>query len=341
MKTTIIKITDAARDAAKIRQAAEVLKAGGLAALPTETVYGLAANALDEDAVMSIYRAKGRPADNPMIVHVASLEDIHPLVTDFPPEAERLAKRFWPGPLTMILPKTGAVPDVVSAKLPTVAIRMPSHPVFRAIVRECGLPLAAPSANVSGRPSPTNARHCIEDLNGKVDIIVDGGECEVGLESTVVSLCGEVPRLLRPGICSPEELLEILPDITVDPAVSARLAENAKPASPGMKYRHYAPNIKLVLVHGNRGEFTRFVKTKPAAGALVFDGEEKRVSVPCVTYGPADDPVRQANRLFSALRELDALGTAVVYARAPEQYGAGLAVYNRLLRAAGFEEIYL
>jgi L-threonylcarbamoyladenylate synthase len=341
MKTTIIKINDTARDSARIEQIAEALKAGGLAALPTETVYGIAANALDADAVARIFKVKGRPADNPLIVHVASLEDITPLVNSFPQEAERLAARFWPGPLTIVLPKTALVPDIVSAKLDTVAVRMPSHPVIRAVIRACGLPLAAPSANLSGRPSPTNAKHCIEDLNGKVELIVDGGDCEVGLESTVISLAGERPRLLRPGLCSLEDLQEVLPDITVDPSIVSGLAEGAKASSPGMKYKHYAPDVKIKLIHGSFPEFCRFVAKKPAAAALVFDGEEKRLSVPCVTYGASDDPARQARRLFAALRELEELGADIVYARAPEQYGAGLAVYNRLLRAAGFDEIYL
>lgn len=341
MNTKIIKITDLQRDSAKIKQIAQVLRDGGLAVLPTETVYGVAANALDPDAVAGIFKAKGRPSDNPLIVHIAGLGEITSLVTSFPPEAEALAARFWPGPLTMILPKSAVVPAIVSANLPTVAIRMPSHPIIRSVIIESGLPLAAPSANVSGRPSPTTARHCIDDLNGKVDLIVDGGDCDVGLESTVLTLAAPVPRLLRPGIITLEELQEVLGDVEVDPAVASKSDGGSPAASPGMKYKHYAPKVKITLVHGDFKSFARFVGQKPGAAALVFDGEEKRLSIPCVCYGAKNNPAGQAHALFTALRQLDETGAQRVFARAPDMSGTGLAVYNRLIRAAAFDEIYL
>lgn len=341
MKTQIIKISDLSRDAAKLRQAARIIEDGGLVALPTETVYGIAANALDPDAVAGIFRVKGRPQDNPLIVHAAELEDVFPLVQDFPDDAMWLAKKFWPGPLTIVLLKNDIVPDIVSAGLDTVAVRMPSHPVTRAIIRESGLPLAAPSANISGRPSPTTAAHCIEDLNGKVDMIIDGGECSVGLESTVVSLAVSPPRLLRPGAVTLEDLRFILGDVAADAAVTSKLPNGSTAASPGMKYRHYSPKAKITLVHGNFADFARYIAKKPAATALVFDGEDKRLKVPCVTYGGANKPEEQAQQLFAALRRLDEIGAERVYARAPEITGLGLAVYNRLIRAAAFDEMFI
>lgn len=341
MKTRIAKIFDLDRDYAKIKLAAEILKNGGLVALPTETVYGIAANALDSDAVQGIFEAKGRPTDNPLIVHIESIDDVFPLVADFPPAAKKLAESFWPGPLTMVLPKTDKIPSVVSAKLDTVAIRMPSHPVIRAVIRESGLPLAAPSANLSGRPSPTSARHCIEDLNGKVALILDGGDCEVGIESTVISLATEPPRLLRPGMITLEQICEVLGEVRTDPAVTSKMDGGAHASSPGMKYKHYAPKAKLTLVHGDFKSFVEFASSKTGAFALVFDGEDKKLAIPCITYGAKKNPAGQARRLFSSLRALDEAGAQSVFVRAPEASGESLGVYNRLLRAAAFNEVFL
>lgn len=341
MNTEVIKITDPQNNTAPLRRAAGVLKNGGLVVMPTETVYGIAANALDPEAVAKIFTAKGRPQDNPLIVHIAALNDLKPLVANFPENAALLAQRFWPGPLTMVLPKSALVPPAVSAGLQTVAIRMPSHPVARALIALSGVPLAAPSANISGSPSPTTARHCIDDLSGRVDIIIDGGECPVGLESTVVSLAHTPPRLLRPGAVTIAELRDTIGNVDVDTAVAGKMPENEAPASPGMKYRHYAPKARLTLVHGNFGQFADLISQHPDAGALVFDSEGALLDVPCVDYGAENDPAAQAKRLFAALRALDENNLDRVFARAPKTDGIGLAVYNRLLRAAAFDELYL
>lgn len=343
METQILQALDPVRDGENIMQAAEVLRGGGLVVFPTETVYGIGADALNPQAVTGIFAAKGRPADNPLIVHVTSPEHIGPLVRDFPPEAESLAKAFWPGPLTIILPKSPAIPDVTSGGLDTVAVRMPSHPVARALIGRSGVPVAAPSANLSGTPSPTSAQHCIFDLSGKVDVILDGGGCDVGMESTVVSLAGKKPSLLRPGAVTLSQLREVLGGVEVDPAVTRRPEEGRPALSPGMKYRHYAPRAKLTLLHGGADEMEKYLKGRRGNGTwlLVFDEDLERFGENAVSYGAEKSPASQARRLFSALRELDDAGAETVYARAPSTSGVGLAVYNRLLRAAGFNEIYL
>lgn len=326
-----------------IRLAARVICAGGLVVMPTETVYGIGANALDEEAVAGIFAAKGRPQDNPLIVHIARREELYRLARRVPAAAEKLVERFWPGPLTIILPKGELIPPSVSAGLDTVALRMPCHPVARGILLESGLPVAAPSANLSGKPSPTTAEHCVEDLMGRVDLIVDGGPCDVGVESTVVTLEGPVPRLLRPGGVTREELREALGELEVDKAVNSQIDESAPVSSPGMKYKHYAPKATVVLVHADFPRFASFVAEKAGEGvfALAFDEDLPRLTVPCVGYGGEDDPAGQARQLFGALRELDARGAKDVYARSPSPRGLGLAVYNRLVRAAAFREITL
>lgn len=343
METQVVQVLDLQRDQKNIAAAATLLREGGLVVLPTETVYGIGANALDPMAVVKIFKAKGRPQDNPLIVHIARLEDITQLVTEFPPTAKALAERFWPGPLTIILRKSSLVPGAVSAGLDTVAVRMPSHPVARAIISQSGVPVAAPSANLSGSPSPTTAQHCIFDLSGQVDMIVDSGWCSVGVESTVVTLAGDVPRLLRPGAVTPEQLRQVLGEIEVDAAVAHKHDDSRPAASPGMKYKHYAPRARLVLVHGSLEKFTEYVHSNNTDGvfALVFDEDKTKLHMPCVSYGSQHSPQQQARRLFSALRELDVQDAAQVFARAPSTAGMGLAVYNRLLRAASFEEIYL
>lgn len=342
MQTKLLKITDISRDSAALDEAAALLRQGKLVAIPTETVYGLAANALDPAAAKAIYAAKGRPSDNPLIVHVSSLEEVAPLVRELPAALERLAGRFWPGPMTVILPKSGRVPKETSGGLDTVAVRMPAHPVARELIRRAGVPLAAPSANLSGSPSPTCARHCVDDLTGRVDAIVDGGECDVGVESTVLTLCTDPPRVLRPGAVTLEMLREVLPDIEYDPGVFEHLPDDRKVASPGMKYRHYSPKARVVLVRGSLGQFKRFIEAqKHTFGILCFEGEEKHFTQKCITYGAESDPASQAHRLFDALREVDRDGLTLVYTRVSDDEGIGQAVYNRLLRAAGFDEVLL
>lgn len=320
-----------------IEKAGELLRAGEVVAIPTETVYGLAANAYDGNAVSKIFKAKGRPQDNPLIVHIAKVETLSDLVAEVPKAAKKLAAAFWPGPLTMILPKSEKIPDAVSAGLPTVAVRMPSHPVAHAVIEAAGVPLAAPSANLSGSPSPTNAKYVLEDMHDRIPLILDGGSSAVGVESTVITLATARPRVLRPGGITVEQLRALLGEVDVDDAVLHKLAEGVRAASPGMKYKHYAPRADITIVKGSFAEFRRFVETKEKdAFVLCFAGEEKNFPH-AVTYGREDDGLSQANRLFDALRELDEQGANTVYARCPALSGVGLAVYNRLIRAAGFK----
>lgn len=320
-----------------IEKAGELLRAGEVVAIPTETVYGLAANAYDGNAVSKIFKAKGRPQDNPLIVHIAKVETLSDLVAEVPEAAKKLAAAFWPGPLTMILPKSEKIPDAVSAGLPTVAVRMPSHPVAHAVIEAAGVPLAAPSANLSGSPSPTNAKYVLEDMHDRIPLILDGGSSAVGVESTVITLATARPRVLRPGGITVEQLRALLGEVDVDDAVLHKLAEGVRAASPGMKYKHYAPRADITIVKGSFEEFRRFVETKEKdAFVLCFAGEEKYFPH-AVTYGREDDGLSQANRLFDALRELDEQGANTVYARCPALSGVGLAVYNRLIRAAGFK----
>lgn len=326
---------------AEIQKAGALLASGKLVAIPTETVYGLAANAFDEAAVRSIYTAKGRPSDNPLIVHISSFEQVYELARKVPPEAIKLAEKFWPGPLTIVLPKKSVVPDAVTGGLDTVALRMPSHPVAREIIEAAKVPLAAPSANLSGKPSPTKAQHVFEDLKGRIPAIINGGECGFGVESTVVSLCGEAPRLLRPGAVTPEEIALVCGKCEVDPAVLKELEQGQIAASPGMKYQHYSPEAKIVIVDCDLEQYIKFCEKHKSDGvfALCFEGEGEKLSLPFVEYGKENDPASQAQELFSALRRLDELGAKVAYARCCSAAGVGLAVRNRLLRAAGFNVI--
>ena len=332
-----------------IEQAAAVLRTGGLVAMPTETVYGLAANALDGRAVRRIFEAKGRPMDNPLIVHVAHVSDIARLglVSRFGDKAQALADAFWPGPLTIILPKGRAIPDEVSAGLSTVAIRIPSHPDARRLIEVSSLALAAPSANTSGKPSPTTAQHVIDDMDGRIEAIVDGGACEVGVESTVITMATPVPRILRPGIITREEIEAVIGEIEVDRAVLNQLEHDEKASSPGMKYKHYAPRAKVVLLRGGSDRFVTYVNRRYRRGfavaAMCYDEDAGRISAPAVSLGSRDNLKDQASRLFDALREVDEIAPegTVVYAPCPKAQGVGMALYNRLIRAAAFEVIDL
>ena len=333
MKTLLLAPEEAAK-------AAEIIKAGGIVAMPTETVYGLAGNALDGSVVKKIFAAKGRPADNPLIVHIADLSQIYELVREFPEKARVLAEKYWPGPLTMILPKSDRIPDEVSAGLDTVAIRFPSHPTARKLIA-LSMPLAAPSANLSGSPSPTTVRHVIDDMDGRIDAILDGGECEVGLESTVISLAGEKPVLLRPGGITAEMLRETIGEVEIASAVTNPLAEGEKAESPGMKYKHYSPKADVVLVEGTDEEFIRFVNRQKSSTAAVicYEEDDGFQRAERIVVGKRGDYSAFAHNLFSALRRADELGCSVVYSRCPETAGLGLAVYNRIVRAAGFDII--
>ena len=318
-----------------LEKAKELILGGEVVAIPTETVYGLAANAFDESAVAKIFIAKGRPQDNPLIVHISDISQLDSLVEEIPEKVRVLAKKYWPGPLTMIMKKSDRIPSVVSGGLDTVAIRMPESEYARAIISVTA-PLAAPSANLSGSPSPTKAKYVLEDMNGRIPLIIDGGECEIGVESTVVSFVGEKPRLLRPGGITLEQLEETIGEVEVDSAVLNKLEENRQASSPGMKYKHYSPKADITVVKGSLEDFRRYVKDKGDFFALCFDGEEKFFEN-ALSYGSVDDPPSQAKRLFDALRELDENGAQKVYARCPDLKGMGLAVYNRLIRSAGFD----
>ena len=327
-----------------IEKAAQILKDGGLCAIPTETVYGLAANALNADAVNAIFAAKGRPADNPLIVHIAELSELEIYASSFPEKAKKLTEQFWPGPLTVILPKTEQVPSAVTCGMDTVAIRMPSHPIAREIIKQAGVGLAAPSANRSGRPSPTTVNHVLEDMDKKIDAIVDGGDCKYGLESTVISFIGDIPRLLRPGAVTPEQITEAIGEIIIDEAVTAKLKPNQQVLSPGTKYKHYAPKAQVKIIKGTLEQFCKYVSNfdKNSTLALCFENEPQFISLPCLTYGKCNDESSQAQELFGALHAIDEMeNIKLVFARCPEIKGVGLAVYNRLLRAAGFEVIEL
>lgn len=324
--------------------AAKILKSGGLVAIPTETVYGLAANALNEAAVQKIFAAKGRPSDNPLIVHISEIDEIYNLVSEFPAKAQKLADAFWPGPLTMIFKKSRVIPNIISGGLDSVAIRLPANSVARKIIKESGCPLAAPSANLSGSPSPTKTAHVIADLFGKIDAIVDAGTCNVGVESTVISLCTDNPKILRPGAVTPEQLRNVLGDVEIDAAVLSKLDENSKPLSPGMKYKHYAPKAKVIILNGSREKYINFVNVHAAhtVAALCYEEDVKDLKTSAITFGKENDLKSQAELLFDALRKIDELHQIeVVYARCPAQNGIGLAVYNRLIRAAGFNIINL
>lgn len=342
MKTELLKSTPE-----NIKKAAKILKNGGLVGIPTETVYGLAANALDGKAVAKIFEAKGRPADNPLIVHIADFGDIEKfnLVSEVPEAAKALAKHFWPGPLTIIMKKGEAVPGEVSAGLGTVAIRFPCHPDARRIIEAASVPLAAPSANLSGSPSPTTAQHVMNDLDGRIDAVLDGGECSVGLESTVITLADTVPRVLRPGGVTVEQLREVLGTVEVDEAVLNRLAEGKTAASPGMKYKHYAPRANVVLLKCTDSEYIDYVNDHGGVGvaALCCDEDLPRLkNVKTVSLGKRGDYEAQAHSLFESLRRIDGYGDVItVYSRLPSTDGVGMAVYNRLIRAAGFEVIDL
>ncbi len=321
----------------------EILKCGGLAAIPTETVYGLAANAFNEKACANIFKAKGRPGDNPLIVHICNMDMLFQVVSEVPTAAVRLAEKFWPGPLTIIMKKNDRIPLVTSAGLSTVAVRFPSHHVAQEIIRKTGLPLAAPSANLSGSPSPTTFQHCVNDLNGKVEAIIDGGPCSVGVESTIISLAGERPALLRPGYVTLEQLRETIGEVELSKAVLEKLGDGEKAISPGMKYKHYAPKAKVNLVKASSEKYVEFVNehANEDVYALCFDEEVPMLRVKTVTYGSKFSDKDQAEHLFDSLRELDAVGAKLVFAHSPKASGVGLAVYNRLVRAAGFDIIEL
>lgn len=331
-------------DEAGIDQAAQLLRRGEIFALPTETVYGIAADARQGAAVRKIFEAKGRPQDNPLIVHVAGPEMLPGLVAEVPERAQLLISAFCPGPLTIIMPRGPEVADECCAGLDTVGIRMPSHPVAREVIRRSGCAFAAPSANLSGRPSPTNAQDVLADMDGRLPLILDGGECAVGVESTVVSVVGPKPTLFRPGHITLEDLERALgEEVEVSAAILEKLPEGAVVRSPGMKYKHYAPKADITILDGSFEQFRAYVQAHADQNpsCLCFTGEASQLGVPCVEYGREGDGADQAKHLFRSLRALDEQGDGVVYARCPGRDGLSMAVYNRLVRAAAFQVVQL
>lgn len=343
LKTRVLK-TEQSSEA--ITEAAKLLRDGQVVAFPTETVYGLGANALSETAVAKIFEAKGRPQDNPLIVHISKFEQINYLVRSLPDEALILAEKFWPGPLTLVLPASDVVPQIVTAGLKTVGIRMPDHKVALDILNECELPIAAPSANISGRPSPTTAMHVLEDLDGKIPLIVDGGAASVGIESTVLDLSGKIPVILRPGGVTFEKLKEILGNVLIDKSVMNFLEDDEIPASPGMKHMHYAPIAQMIVVRGDCENVKQ--RIKELSQEYIKQGKKVGVLATAETIGQYSDgceiisvgtrlrPESIAANLFASLRHFDRLLVDVILAEGIDTENEGLAVMNRMLRASGF-----
>lgn len=322
--------------------AANLIRQGELVAIPTETVYGLGANGLNENAVRKIFSAKGRPSDNPLILHIARPEQMEELCHSIPAEAWLLAEKFWPGPLTMVLPVKDHVPTVTTAGLDTLAVRCPETPATRELIRLAGVPIAAPSANTSGKPSTTTAAHVKADMDGRIAAIIDGGACKVGVESTIVDLTGDTPRLLRPGGISPEELKEILGELLIDKAVLAQISHDEIVRAPGMKYKHYAPQAEVLIVKGSSHAAADYIRSHWEDGCAVMCFEEELSyfeGLYALAYGKGEDALSLSAGLFATLRELDRDQIHKVYARCPEGGGVAYAVQNRLRKAAAFREI--
>lgn len=347
MKTRIEKITDCQLDIDKIQAAGDIIRAGGLVAFPTETVYGLGADALNASASKKIYEAKGRPSDNPLIVHIADFKDLEKIAAEVPEEARKLSDAFWPGPLTMIVRKNDKVPYETTGGMDTVAIRMPNHPVALALIRAGGGYIAAPSANTSGRPSPTLAEHVAEDMEGRIPMILDGGLVGIGIESTIIDLTEEIPMILRPGYITPEMLEKVIGPVRIDPGIIA--SDSAKkPKAPGMKYKHYAPRADMIIVDGEEER----VVAKINELAVHAQKEGKRVGIICtdetkeryvvgsvISIGARDDEDAIAQHLYKILRDFDDTDIEVIYSESFATPRIGQAIMNRLLKAAGHQVI--
>lgn len=351
METKLVRIENGDEESEKaLQEAARILRTGGLVAFPTETVYGLGANAWDETAAGKIYAAKGRPSDNPLIVHISSIGELKPLVTNIPEVGRRLADAFWPGPLTMIFPKNGRVPDTTTGGLATVAVRMPGDAVARRLIALAGVPVAAPSANLSGRPSPTTAQHVWEDMKGRIEMILDGGPVGIGVESTIVDVSGTVPVLLRPGAVTLEMLKTVAKTVEIDAALGGKPDPDIRPKAPGMKYRHYAPKAELTLVEGEAGavaaKINQLVKERMASGGRVGNicTEETRGNYPeglLRSVGKRSQEETIAHNLFAVLRDFDDLQVDCIYSESFSREHLGYAIMNRLTKAAGYRMIYV
>ncbi|MBR1812990.1 MAG: threonylcarbamoyl-AMP synthase [Lachnospiraceae bacterium] len=345
MKTKILRLDPQHFLPEDLAEAGEILRVGGLVAFPTETVYGLGANALDAEAATKIYAAKGRPSDNPLIVHIASEEELAPLVKCVPQMAVPLMKTFWPGPMTLIFPKSDLVPSRTTGGLDTVAVRMPSDPIAAEMIRQARVPIAAPSANVSGRPSPTKAEHVVEDMNGRIDMIIDGGQVGIGLESTIIDCTGAEPVILRPGFISQEMLKDVCGHVGIDRASVEKPKEGERPKAPGMKYRHYAPKAEMTAFHGKpeavAERINALAKADEAVGkkVVVLATEE---ALPLYSFGEVicvgrrADETSVAHNLYDSLRRCDEMGADVIYSECFEETGLSRAIMNRLRKAAGY-----
>lgn len=347
MKTTIVKMDEDNIDFKNIMQAGEIIRQGGLVAFPTETVYGLGADAYNAKAAEKIYAAKGRPSDNPLIVHICYMQDLEQIAAYVPKEAKLLAKAFWPGPLTMILRKQKQVPDEITGGMDTVAVRMPSNEIALALIRAGGGFVAAPSANTSGRPSPTNAAHVYEDLQGRIPMIIDGGQVGIGIESTIIDLTETVPMVLRPGYITMEMLQNVIGTVTCDPALLTE-ASIKKPKAPGMKYKHYAPKAQMVLVEGDTSQVIS--KIKELAKQAALNGKQVGIigtkeTIDCyeqglvLSVGERQDEETIAHNLYKILREFDKSDVDIIYAECFFQLQMGRAIMNRMLKAAGHQII--
>lgn len=349
MDTILVTVDNKAPNKEIIEQAATILKNGGLVAFPTETVYGLGANGLDVVACKKIYEAKGRPSDNPLILHIAQKQALYKIVKSVPEKAEKLIDAFWPGPLTMIFEKKDCVPNEITGGHSTVAVRFPSHVVAQEIIKASNLPIAAPSANSSGKPSPTKASHVIFDLEHKIDMIVDGGSAEVGLESTIVDVSGKIPMLLRPGAVTKEMIEEVIGQIEIDPTILSKPSSDVAPKAPGMKYTHYSPKADVILVQGDdiskvKQKIKELVKKDLQLGkkvGILATGQTKN-DYDCgivLSLGDRENLEEIGSNLFKHLRKFDFLGVEVVYSETVPEVGEGLAIMNRLQKAAGYKVI--
>ncbi len=327
-----------------IELACKLLQDGEVVGVPTETVYGLAGDSRNGEAIKKIFKAKGRPADNPLIVHISNLDMLKGVVRYVSDDAKKLMDAFWPGPLTIIMPKGNEICNETCAGLDSVGVRMPSNPIAHEIIEKSKVPFSAPSANISGKPSPTNATDVFVDMNGRIPLIIDGGECDAGVESTVISTLTDTPIILRPGVITKEMIEKVLDKkVEIAKAVTEGVKKDEKVLSPGMKYKHYAPNADVIILKGSLEKYAKYVNKHKVDGtfALCFDDEQQYLDVPAISYGHITSPKEQAHELFTALRELDKQNAKIVYARCPEMTGVSLAVYNRLIRSAGFKIIDL
>lgn len=351
MKTEVIKLDPLNIDRQKLSIAANVLKSGKIVAFPTETVYGLGANALNSEAVEEIFKAKGRPSDNPLIVHIADKEKVKELTKSIPEKAAVLMDNLWPGPLTLVMEKSSIIPEIITAGLDTVAVRMPEHPVARELIRLAGIPVAAPSANVSGKPSTTTAQHVLDDLDGKIEMVIDAGSSRVGLESTVLDVTVDPPVLLRPGGVTPKQIEKYIGPIDIDKTILGKINSENIPKSPGMKYTHYSPKAHVVIVKGEdlKKQMEKILELadkskkqgKKVGVCATLQTQDGYRGYETISMGDRNNPETIAASLFSILREFDDRGVDIIFAESVDDHEVGLAIMNRMVKAAGYDIIHV